>query len=184
LRKKIAIHIPKILRKEPRQNFNSSSTSDKKELKFVISFAREFYNKFYQKRPNSKDIFIARELPMNGYGIADLVIYIYPSETKSIKRKSPSTLISFEMKLSDWRKGLAQATKYKYFSNQSVVVLPDFVVKRAFKFVNNFKELKVGLWSYSEKTRKTRKYYTPKRAGAINNKLYNLAIDKITDKIS
>ncbi len=184
MRKKTTIHIPKILRKEPRQNFHSNSTSDRKELKFVISFAKEFYNKYYQERHNSRDIFIARELPMNGYGIADLVIYLYPLETKSKTRKSPSTLISFEMKLSDWRKGLAQATKYKYFSNQSVVVLPYLVVKRAFKYVNNFKMLKVGLWSYSEKTGRIRKYYTPKRTGAINNKLYKLAIDKITDKIS
>jgi len=113
----------------------------------------------------------ARELEVGGYGIADFVWLSWHSNSGEgtgvgMNQKSPpakETLLAFEMKLRDWRKALAQACRYRYFANATHVVLPPEVAERARFFLDTFRELQVGLWSFDKATGRIRQLYTPRR---------------------
>ncbi|MGH9429013.1 MAG: hypothetical protein ACRD2L_22240 [Terriglobia bacterium] len=57
-------------------------------------------------------------------------------------------LTAFEMKLIDWRKGLAQAYCYSHFADVAIVVLPPDAAKTAEAELQLFRELSGGLWSF------------------------------------
>ena len=53
--------------------------------------------------------------------------------------------IAIEAKLRNWKRALNQAYRYKWFSQKSYVCLPSSAVKPAFKNIEIFKEMGVGL---------------------------------------
>src|SRR5271166_338281 len=66
---------------------------------------------------------------------------------------------AFELKLRDWRKGLVQAYRYRYFCDCSIVVLPSDVAERASQRLELFASLDVGLWSFAPDTDLITKYF-------------------------
>jgi hypothetical protein len=50
-------------------------------------------------------------------------------------------LTAFELKLRDWRKGLVQAYRYRYFCDSSIVVIPNDVAQRASQRLELFASL-------------------------------------------
>jgi len=57
------------------------------------------------------------------------------------------------MKLTDWRKGFAQAYRYSYFADLAIVVLPPDSAKAAEVELSLFRKLGVGLWSFEKNER-------------------------------
>jgi len=135
------------------------------------------------KDSSSRELSFIRELPMNGYGIADLLLLRKYLRNQNGKEPKPyrTNLISFEMKITDWRKALSQAFRYKYFANQSIVVLPNQSSLIAKKFLTTFKKLEVGLWSIDDNLDLIRKIYTPKLRKPINKKAFKKALSHFVE---
>jgi hypothetical protein len=77
------------------------------------------------------------------FGIPDLLAVHAPCPRKKRSRVLPS--IAFEMKLSDWRRGLAQAFRYRSFATFSFLVLDNTRTKSAVANADRFKRANVGL---------------------------------------
>jgi hypothetical protein len=60
-----------------------------------------------------------------------------------------TTSIAIEAKLTNWKRALKQALRYKWFSERSYVCLPVANIKPALSNIDYFKKLKVGLISVS-----------------------------------
>ena len=59
-------------------------------------------------------------------------------------------VVSFELKLKDWRGALVQAFRYRSFSDYSYVVLPAETAEKAYNHVNLFEKYRIGLISFKE----------------------------------
>ncbi len=71
------------------------------------------------------------------FGIPDFVFYA--------KQKEEISIISFELKLKDWKRAAKQAFRYKSFSNVAYVVLSSNNVKSALNNIDLFEKYKIGL---------------------------------------
>jgi len=158
----------------PANNFVSSDIWGKdSEHEFGNSFAKWFNN-------ISNGIVTAiRELPVPGSGIADLIII---KRTECMKtRKLKTTVQAFEFKLKDWRKGLMQAHRYKYFSNSSVLVVPAHIVKSAQNSLDLFKQLDVGLWVFNISSGAVTKKFTPRPKKVVDTRRAAYILDKAVE---
>lgn len=123
-----------------------------------------------------KNIVAIRELPVPGSGIADLVVV---KEHDCVKINQPKTTVqAFEFKIKDWRKGLMQAHRYKYFSNSSILVVPSHTVKSAEKSIDLFKQLGVGLWAFNVSSLTVTKRFTPRPKKVMDAKRAAYVLDK------
>jgi len=137
------------------------------EAGFGDLFAQCYENRFERTHPGttkSRTLFI-REVPVQGNGIADLMVLCWRAARKRIpsdlKRLNP-TIRVFEFKMSDWRSGLMQAHRYKYFSHVAVLVLPKSKLKLAENHLDRFRRLRVGLWGFDPATESIHTVYTPR----------------------
>jgi hypothetical protein len=71
------------------------------------------------------------------FGIPDFVYFD--------KKKQDVSIISFELKLKNWRKAAKQAFRFKSFSNISYVVLPSKNINAAFSNLELFEKYNIGL---------------------------------------
>ncbi len=161
--------------KRPRRNLPIPFSRKRTEDLFTLSFARAFLRDV-TRQPDS----CVREFPLNGYGIADFVCLISPKHvsapTSSHRLDEDGTVISFEAKMSDWRKALSQAFRYKFFSNLAVVVVPHRASLVALKYIDTFKILGVGLWSFDPRLSRVTKHYTPRLGSPLDNKAHKKAL--------
>lgn len=58
-----------------------------------------------------------------------------------------TNIISYELKLHNWKRALYQAIQYKGFSNKSFVVMPNNFIHSAFNNIDYFKANNIGLIS-------------------------------------
>jgi hypothetical protein len=170
--------------RHPRRNLPTSVGRKRGESNFVSAFTKAYIASLTSHGIGTS------EFALSGFGIADFVWLAW--------RRSPATedgtalsvekikceltrrkLTAFEMKLTDWRKGLAQAYRYSYFADLAIVVLPPDTAKTASKQVNVFRELRVGLWSFDKTTRKIRKLFTPRGSQARNAKAKEKALESL-----
>lgn len=82
--------------------------------------------------------------PTGLFGIPDLVIASYDFSTDS---KRPIIAFAFEMKLSNWKRALAQAFRYRAFAEVSFVILDSKYINRALKQIEKFQTANIGLLS-------------------------------------
>jgi hypothetical protein len=129
---------------------------------------------------------------LEGYGIPDLITFPWSAHQNQASASSLEALreklqcqqlTAFELKLRDWRKGIVQAYRYRYFCDRSIVVLPGVVAERASKRLELFGSLDVGLWSFDPDTGLITKYFTPPQGTARNLQARNKAIESILNKI-
>lgn len=167
--------IPKTSFFEPRKNLpGKASDPENDESRFTSRFAGSYLRQFksLHHKTTKTSIACAMEIPINGFGIADLVTVAWEnndakaSETKYssddfIARARP-TVRAFEFKLSNWRKALKQATRYNFFSNVATVVLPIEKCFPPLNYLETFKKLRIGLWGFDIATNRIVTYYTPK----------------------
>ena len=107
-------------------------------------------------------------MPISGNGIADLLVLSWSAnpalqepEHLDFEQLNP-TLRAFEFKLSNWRSGLMQAHRYKYFSHASILVVPKHRLKSIKPKLAMFQTLRVGLWGFSQETKSITRLYTPR----------------------
>lgn len=82
--------------------------------------------------------------PAGLFGIPDLVI---ASHDFSGNGEQQIMAFAFEMKLSNWKRALAQAFRYKAFAEVSFVVLDSKYINRALKQLDKFQRANIGLLS-------------------------------------
>jgi len=183
------IIIPKYKFTEPSNNLPGRKGIATGEDHFTIAFMRAYLEdaSSIHNRSKKTTLAFAREIPVNGYGIADLHVVAwnvlarekFPDTESFVKVVRPCTR-AFECKLVDWRKAMAQACRYRFFANQTMVVLPEKICARAIPYLNTFKKIKVGLWSFSPENGKIRVHHTPRPLAAKSKKYYYQAIEKVS----
>lgn len=75
------------------------------------------------------------------FGIPDFVVYSW--------EKDETAVISFELKLSDWKRAAKQAFRYRSFSNMSYVVMSAQKSAVAVKNIDLFKRYNIGLAKFN-----------------------------------
>ena len=58
-------------------------------------------------------------------------------------------IVSFELKLTDWRTAMIQAFRYRSFSDKVYVVMPEDTVLRAMAHMDQFDQYGIGLASFA-----------------------------------
>lgn len=76
------------------------------------------------------------------FGVPDYVFYT--------KKKQELSIISFELKLKDWRRAAKQAFRYKSFSNIAYVVLSSKSANAALNNIELFQKYNIGLAKFDE----------------------------------
>jgi hypothetical protein len=163
--------IAMLLRNHPRKNFPRRVAAKRGESNFVLAFGRAYTAEAMAKIKLRKSM-PARELRVEGFGIADFIWISWQSDEnqnegsgmgiRASKRREKKTLLAFELKISDWKKALGQAYRYRYFADAAFAVLPPQAAESAKKFIETFKSLEVGLWSFDKSTGVIKKFYSPR----------------------
>ena len=168
--------------RHPRRNLPGAVSRKRGESNFVSAFSKAYIASFAPCGIGGSEFALA------GFGIADFVWLSWRqspigedgtalSVEKIRSELARRRLTAFEMKLSDWRKGLAQAYRYGYFSDRAIVVLPPETAKLARRETALFQKLKVGLWSFDKATNRIQKYLTPRASKPRNPKAREKALD-------
>jgi hypothetical protein len=188
----VKLNIPKVQFWEPRKNLLNKSSRRNTERDFTIAFARAYISqiKSLHRRTARTQIDFAREVPMNGLGIADFVVVSW-NPNKLIDENSVSNVTdfsktalpvirAFELKMSNWRRALMQAHRYKYFADVSIVVLPHDKMKIASSYLSTFKSVKVGLWGFNPRNNRIITRYTPRLAKPLAPQYKPRAIELVS----
>jgi len=186
------LKIPKFQFSEPRKNLLNNASRKNTERNFALAFARAYISqiKSLHRRTTRTQINFAREIPMNGLGIADFVVVSWNSQ-KQIDENPISTgtdfsktalpvIRAFELKISNWRKALMQAHRYKYFADASIVVLPHDKRKIVLRYLSTFKSVKVGLWCFDRRKNQIITLYTPRPAKPLAPQYKPRAIELVS----
>lgn len=177
---------------KPEYNFPNRKIKQNPEAEFAEQFARSYQRKFLEihSRTSKQRTLFIREVPVSGNGIADLLVFSWahvpghdiPSPFE-LKNFAP-TLRSFEIKLSNWRRGLMQAHRYCYFSHASILVLPWNKLKAVETQLNMFKILRIGLWLFEPETDRIMNIFTPRPREPRMIKYTQKAIDLTVEAVS
>lgn len=177
-------HIFDFRHRHPRRNLPAGVGRKRGESNFVSAFTKAYITSI------SPHGIGGSEFALSGFGIADFVWLAWQQSEASedgtalsvenIKAQlARQKLTAFEMKLTDWRKGLAQAYRYTYFADVALVVLQPDVAKNAKAELKLFRALRVGLWSFDKATGKIRKLFTPRHAKPRNVRAREKALESL-----
>lgn len=164
------VQLLKFKQRHPRRNLPAALARKRGESNFVSSFSKAYIASIEPGGIGGK------EFALSGFGIADFVWIAWqnsvnPDEGNALSIEKLKSLIhrhkitAFEMKLTDWRKGLAQAYRYSYFADLAVVVLPPTLAAVAKADLDLFRMANIGLWIFNPATGAIRKVFTPRRSG-------------------
>ncbi|MBU0483779.1 MAG: hypothetical protein KKB30_04615 [Proteobacteria bacterium] len=172
----------------PRLNFGPRWTASNAEEDFARSFAVDYDSRYAAIHPGSSKMcrVLAHEVPVNGFGIADLVTVSWNTGAANPlnlpaawnELHAQPTVRAFEVKLSDWRRGLMQAHRYNYFADTAILVLPTAKLPTVLN-LDTFKNIRVGLWGYDETTGKIIKIYTPRPKRPVRPNHREKAIERV-----
>jgi hypothetical protein len=185
----IAAHAPKTSSYHPEKNLPGRNPHRiTKEDRFTLNFIKSYraqYLAIHHRSLKTENAFI-RQMAINGFGIADLVSISWPPDKykrtyntiEDFLLKSRPTIRAFEIKLDNWRKGLIQTNRYRYYANTSILVLPNNKCVSALSYITTFHKIHVGLWGYDDISKRVFPYYTPRPSLEIEAK-YRLRVFKI-----
>ena len=168
-----------------RKNFGPIVSRKHGESNFMRAFERAYF-----ARHRSAGM-AAGEFALSGFGVADLVWIGWRPDAvtadftavaleKQLERRQ---LHAFEGKLKDWRRGLQQAFRYRYFADKAIVVMPHQNAGAALANLESFQDVSVGLWTFEAKTGVIREHFTPTRVRAFSDDARLKAIKALTSKI-
>ena len=174
----------KFKQRHPRRNLPAALARKRGESNFVSTFSKAYIASIASGGIGGK------EFALSGFGIADFVWIAWqsavnPDEGSALSIEKLKSLLNrhkltaFEMKLSDWRKGLAQAYRYSYFADLAVVVLPPDLAATAKAALDRFRASSIGLWSFDPASGAIRKLFTPRSSGPRNSKAKERALESI-----
>lgn len=156
----------------PQRNFAAKTPKKNPENEFATQFTRAYSDKYLSIHTGTskKNTLFIREVPISGNGIADLLVFSWTNSNSLTSRcfedidpeQLNPTIRSFEFKLSDWRRGMMQAHRYKYFSHASILVLPREKLNNVKTQLDIFKKLRVGLWGFSLESGNISCIFTPR----------------------
>jgi hypothetical protein len=175
------LDIPKVRFQEPERNLPGRRPRvTSAETRFTIQFAKTYLkqHRTIHHRTNKNEIACARQIAINGFGIADLVSVSWASvgrdrtwfEVDDFLKSIRPTVRAFEIKLNNWRKGMTQAHRYRYFANTAILVLPKERCEIAITYLSTFRRIHVGLWAFNTASSQIVPYYTPRPSSAIETK--------------
>lgn len=179
--------VPKLKFSEPRHNLPGRKGIATAEDRFTISFARVYSEKAASLHGSSRktELALAREIPVNGFGIADLITVsweptaLLTGTVDDFLEMARPTTRAFEFKLFDWKGGLTQATRYRFFAHQSILVLPSSLCEKALEYIDTFFKIKIGLWSFDPDTAKIEVYHTPRPSLPKSFRNHRDAVQKV-----
>jgi hypothetical protein len=159
------------------------------ENNFVIAFWRAYERKM-QARATNKSCLYSRELQITGFGIADLVCmtWEHPSlksangaSAARVAEKRRNILIqAFEMKISGWKKGFAQACRYRFFAHRSFLVLPPSQAELAKKQFDLFEKTGIGLVAFDLKSGTIEFLCIPIKSEPKSARAHRIALDRLS----
>lgn len=178
----------------PRFNFGGIWKERTAEDEFATEFASTYNRKFAEVHGGSAraNRCMAYEIPVNGLGIADLVALswddgIAEPHSAPDNCKFPDislTVRAFETKLTDWKRGLMQAHRYKYFADVSILVMPAAKKMLIAARIPMFQALGVGVWTYNSDSQAITKLYTPRPKHPASHKHRSLAVSAVCKAIT
>lgn len=183
----VVVTIPKLKFSEPRHNLPGRKGVATREDRFTIGFARAYGEQFtdIHARSARSESACAREIPVNGYGIADLMVVAWEpgigqaDSVESFLKSGVVTTRTFECKITDWRSALTQALRYRYFAHQSIVVLPPEACARAARYLDTFRKTKIGLWSFDPNEGRITAHHTPRAATPKSERYHVHAVELV-----
>lgn len=185
-------HLPISIAPNTRKNLPANVNRKRGESGFVLAFSRAYLTE-RMKAGRLRTSLPARELPVAGFGVADFVWFVWAKarsrdEGRAFELRDATfirdeSLFAFEMKLTDWRKALSQACRYRYFANAAYVVLPPSAAKLARAKLDLFRHLKVGLWSFDANTERIVRHYSPRPAKPLSPRARLRAVETLMRSI-
>ncbi len=97
-----------------------------------------------------------------------------------LKSKKTKKIITIELKLKNWKRALAQAYKYKFFSDISYVCMDESNIDSVMKHLDMFKKYNIGLITIS-KTKKINIVFKPVATEPYVKDLYEKALLKLNN---
>ncbi len=180
---------PKTVRfgcQDTRRNLPRASSGKRGESNFLAKFEKAYLDAELRKLSRRK-LASGREFALDGFGRADVVFmaWMHPDSEADFAAMSLKSLsiTAIEAKISDWRKGLLQASRYRFFANRSLLVLPPEVCSVALGYLDTFRNLNVGLWQFNPASGVIRKHFTPRHGRPLNTKAREKAIQLISVKL-
>ena len=171
---------------DTRRNLPCSSSSKRGESNFVAKFERAYVEAELRKL-TQRSLASGREFALDGFGRADVLFmaWKHPGDTADFTAMTLKSLsiTAIEGKISDWRKGLMQASRYRFFANRALLVLPPDVCATALAYLETFRNLNVGLWQFDPNTGVIRKHFTPRCGRPLNAKAREKAVHLIASKL-
>ncbi|MFA5206125.1 MAG: hypothetical protein WC708_17145 [Lentisphaeria bacterium] len=176
---------------EPIRNLPGRRDARTGESDFTLAFARAYVAQFsaLHRRSCHRHIACAREIPVNGFGIADLVAVLWPDRLPVAGHRWPSLrafteetgplVRAFELKLGSWRAAMLQAHRYRYYAHSAVVVLPLAVAETASAYLATFRTIHVGLWGFDPDAQRIVVYHTPPPRQPLAPAYIAVAIKKV-----
>lgn len=167
---------------DTRRNLPRASSGKRGESNFLAKFERAYMDAELRKLTKRK-LASGREFALDGFGRADVVFmaWTHPYSDGDFTAMSLKSLsiTAIEAKISDWRKGLMQASRYRFFANRALLVLPPEVCSVALGYLETFRNLNVGLWQFNPDTGVICKHFTPRHGRPLNTKAREKAIQLI-----
>jgi len=145
-----------------RRNLPTRSGRKRGEANFLGAFIRLYLEEV------PKPFVYARQFALPGCGIADLVLYQRSPEPNDSPGGLRDSLLAFETKLSDWKRALQQAYRYRYYADLAVVLLPIQRASRALASIDVFQRLGVALWTFDRSLGVIRKHVLPSQSRPLN----------------
>lgn len=179
--------VPKLKFKEPCRNLPGRNGTATAEDRFTIAFARAYASRFTEihRGARSNALSLVRQIPINGYGITDLLAVAWPElpcedfpDAETFARVVRPTVRAFEMKLSNWRKAMTQASRYKNFAHQAIAVIPTQTGTAAMEYLQTFRRIHVGLWLFDAASADIKPLYTPRPATPRSHRYHIESIQK------
>ena len=175
--------------RDPRRNLPPELGRKRAEANFVIKFME-----VYLKQAAGNGVG-GKHFALPGFGIADFVWIAWRDAANSHEgsalalerlkaRVAKHRLTAFEMKLTDWRKGLTQAYRYGFFADRAILILPPHTAAITAKQKSLFQKLSVNLWSFDSDSGKIRKLVATKSSGARNATARAKAVDLICRRLN
>lgn len=146
------------------------------EGKFCKKFARIFADSM-----TSSGIGL-REFDLSGCGIADFLWVQFADQPK--RKKAIEKIIAFEVKLKDWKKGIAQAYRYSYFADMVYLVLPDNKIRTVMTNSELFNQWGIGLYGFNEESNEYSQYIEAQDNGPRNKIVREKALKQLGCKLN
>lgn len=167
---------------DTRNNLPNNSRRTNTESDFLKAFETAYLRKV------RKHGITANEFGFSIYGRADFIWIAWKPDPHCgdfsalglEKRLKRHKLVAFEAKIRDWKKGFQQAFRYKYFADQSILVMPNNLLQPAISHIEIFRTNNIGLWGFEAESGKIHEHHTPSRNKPFCEEAKGLAIKKIS----